>query len=1353
MENAGLSHLRAIGRSVFAIACVFICSASSSLAAERNDADPYSVGLETPRLTTPQWVGEAGVEAVVILSIDDLRDQTAEPKSVEQYETFLRPIIQRLKKFDETSGLSIMTCQVDPQGSQLQTWLKEGVSLEAHTFDHPCPIPTDSDFAAAKSTYDRCVDLLGAVPNNKPVAFRMPCCDSMNTPSAKFYAEIFNKKTPSGAYLSIDSSVFNVTTAKDPIVPKEFVTEADGRERFRKYIPSPSFTNVIENYPYPYVIGGLCWEFPCATPSDWQGQNKQRPGNPKTVDDLKTLIDVTVIKQGVMPVVFHPHGWIKSEQIVELIDHAAAKHGKKVKFLNFAEAQRRLNQNLLLGQSLRNAEGGDNGVRLKDVNADSFVDVVINNEKLKTTRVWDAKAAAWKAEASPQARPLSPEEALKTFKIYPGFKIDLAVAEPMVMDPIAFNWTADGRLWVVEMGDYPLGTDGKGTPGGVVRVLEDTNADGTYDKSTVFLDKLGFPTGVTPYRKGVLVLCVPDLFYAEDTDGDGKADKREVLFTGFGEGNPQHRANGLIYGPDNWFHGANGDSGGQIRSMKTGKVVDINGRDFRINPDTGEIDPTTGQSQFGRARDEWGNWFGCNNSNPGFHFVLDDRYMRRNPHVAAPDARRDVAEVPGPSQVFPISKTEARFNFPESANHFTSACSLLFYRDELFGSGYRGNSFVSEPVHNLIHREIVWQDGLLVKSRRADDEHRMEFIASSDNWFRPAMLRVGPDGAMWIADMYRQVIEHPEWIPKDVQKKLDLRAGHDKGRLYRVYPAAKKLREIPNLTKLDTAGLVAALDAPGSWQRDMVQQLVIERQDKAAVPLLETMAAKSLRALARMQALCTLDGLNSLQPTVLIAAMDDVQPGVRMHAVRLAEKRFGESADLAKAALTLAKDPDPIVRMQLACSLGEWNDPRAGEALGLIAMRDAKDPFISAGVTSSLNASNIRTVIRAATQDKKRVPSASMMANFVRVAAGCKSEPAMVSACEAVAGQSDVAKQFFSLASLLDALEVAGTSLGELRTRSVVMREAIDPLTKLFDAARKTAVDEGAPVELRAAAVKLVGRGSAVEQSADAKLLGRMVTPQTPEPVQLAAVASLSKISNESAAAILIEAWPGMTPALRAPTLDAFLQHSERTPQLLDAIESRKLLPADLDASRRRQLLEHADEAIRARAQKIFAGAIDPDRQKVIDAFAEAATLKGDVASGKVFFASACATCHKVGDVGVNVGPDLMSVADQSPGYYLLHILDPNRAVEAKYVNYVIETKTGQIFSGVLSGESGNSVTLTGAGSTPQTVLRADLKRMKATGMSAMPVGLEVGRKPQEFADLLAFLASRGQSPAAVKEN
>jgi putative membrane-bound dehydrogenase-like protein len=1530
---------------------------------ERND--PYYVSRAFPKLVTPQWVGDKGVEAVVILAIDDMRDP-------EKYEAFLRPILRRLQKIDGRAPVSIMTNHVDPKHARLQKWLKEGVSLETHTLHHPCPFFRGGNFAKARATYEDCVDLLSQVPNSRPVAFRMPCCDSLNTPSPRFWAGIFNGKTAKGNFLTIDSSVFNLFTANDPELPRDLVLHPDGTERFRKYIPADrSFVNTIEDYPYPYVIGRLCWQFPCVTPSDWEANHLHKPNNPQTVKDWKAALDCTVIKQGVFCLVFHPHGWIKNEQIVDLIDYAAGKYGKKVKFLTFREAQERLNKNLLNGQPLRHPKiGWENGVRLLDLDGDGYLDVVIANERLKQTRLWKPLEKRWESIDFPVAldvtkarspkdpatlftgraifgvapggkvcllrlggaskgwvfdgkhwqerlglskgpdwkkaisfagfrdvngdghdllilsaqgssevhewsekrgwnklpfslpclpdRPdgpldsgirfidldgdgkldivlsnekeygvylftdmekgwsrkvlagkrsdknalpmisrngasngfwvhsrhfwwsnentpllkdhvdrrafndllqnidppaLSTEASLRAMKPRPGFEVELVAAEPLVQSPIVVAWGPDGKLWVVEMGDYPLGVDGKGKPGGRIKYLEDTRGTGKYDKATVFLDGLGFPTGVMPWGKGVLVACAPEIFYAEDTTGRGKADLRITLYKGFTEGNQQHRVNGLVWGLDNWVYGANGDSGGQVKSLKTGKVVDLRGRDFRIRPDDGDIDLQSGQTQFGRSRDDWGNWFGCNNSNPMWHFVLADQYLRRNPHLPPPDPRVAVSVTPGAARVYPISRTLPRFNDPGGANHFTSACSVIVYRDELFGPAFAGNSFVSEPVHNLVHREIMRPRGVTFTSQRAADERKSEFLASSDNWCRPTTIQTGPDGALWVVDMYRQVIEHPEWIPKDWQKRLDLRAGHDKGRIYRVYPMGRRPRSIPRLDRLDTTGLVAALDSPSGWQRDTVQQLLVRKRDRQAVPLLEKLAQASKRPTCRLQALCTLDGLKALTPRLLEKALADTHPGVRRHAIRLCERQLGKSPELGRALVRLTRDTDPQVKMQLAYSLGEWDDPEAGRALGLLAAQHAADRYLSAAIMTSVTKRNLDNVLLTvlAGSQTGAAPPGDLTANLLRLANAFGNTRVMITLLKAIATPEKgkyTGWHFATLAGLLDTLDQSNSSLAKLREGGdKELQGVVDSLAGLFAAARAKLADKKGGGEEQTLAVRLLGRGLDQHEE-DVKRLASLLVPQTPEDLQAAAVTTLGKLRDARVPELLLKGWKGYGPALRSRVVDVLLQRQGRINAVLDALQDKRILTFEIDAVRRQRLLQHRDADIRSRAAKLLAGALDPDRQKVIKAHQPVLTLKGDPRRGLGIFSKTCASCHRLDGIGHEVGPDLASLGDKSPAALLTAILDPNQAVEARYLNYTATTKDGRSFTGVLANETGSSVTLLEPEGKKRVILRKDLDTLISSGKSVMPEGLEKDLKMQDLADLIAFLRSTGDSKA-----
>lgn len=401
---------------------------------------------------------------------------------------------------------------------------------------------------------------------------------------------------------------------------------------------------------------------------------------------------------------------------------------------------------------------------------------------------WTWIAGAWGGLAMAEMPPpLEPAEALASIQLRPGMEVELVAAEPLVMDPVGFDWGADGRLWVVEMRDYPNGMtwnqpdDPMNEPGGRIKVLTDTDGDGRYDEAQVFLEGLGYPTAVKVWGKGVLVTVAPQILYAEDTDDDGVADKREVWFEGFARSNQQHRVNGLAWGLDNWLHVANGDGGGVIRSGQTREEVDIRGNDLRIDPFTGRIELLSGRTQCGRHRDDWGNWFGCNNSNPLWHFPLRFDSLLRNPLVSAPRAYVDVPVEPGAAPVHPASETLERFNQPDQANRWTSACGPTIYRDEWLGPQFTGNAFICEPVHNLVSRQVLSPKGSIFTSDRAEDERSSEFMASTDPWSRPVSVRTGPDGALWVADMYRLVIEHPEWIPTDVQRKLDIRAAATAG--------------------------------------------------------------------------------------------------------------------------------------------------------------------------------------------------------------------------------------------------------------------------------------------------------------------------------------------------------------------------------------------------------------------------------------------------------------------------------------------------------------------------------------------------------------------------------------------
>ena len=1521
-------------------------------------SEPFYPHREFPKLTTPQWVGENNVEAVVVLSIDDMRDPA-------KYEEFLRPILNRLKRIDGRAPLSIFCNALNPAHPQLQAWLAEGLSLEIHTLSHPCPCLANGAFEAAANTYHGCVDLLNQVPGNKPVAFRMPCCDSMNSPSPRFYAEIFNRTNAQGQFLTIDSSVMNIPTPDDRSLPRELLYDAQSRPRFHKYLPAEtnattrvsmrSFVTTIRDYPYPYVIGHRVWEFPGTLPSDWEAQNLQGVNNPATVSDWTAALDVTVLKQGVFNLIFHPHGWVRNDQLVEFVNYAVSKYGNKVKFLNFREAQERLEKFLLGGASLRDARGEENRVRLLDLNADGYMDVVIGNSTPRM-RLWNAENRAWAEKKFPLALdagarfgvlegepiflsfgaaksegwafrknewvnessllrglkdwrgsvdkdpgirlrdvnndgncellianpgesaiygwssenkrwaklpyslptgglfvdakgndaglrfvdfnrdgyddvifsnaeayglhlfmpkpkedwrfevgwtrkvragkrgdndplaipmivrggerpnngawftadhlwlqnedtahlpdkvdrrsfqqllafdsppPKSPEEALKTIQVRPGFKVELVAAEPLVMDPVAFDWGADGKLWVVEMGDYPTGVDGDGKPGGIVRYLEDTDENGRYDKSTVFLSGLAFPTGVMPWRNGVLISAAPTVFYAEDRDGDGTADHRVDLLKGFEEGNQQHRVNGFEYGLDNWVYAANGDSGGTIRSLggvigapPNSRAVNMRGQDFRFQSDAGVFELIEGQTQFGRHRDDWGNWFGNNNPNWGWHYWIADRYARRNEHVAFGSLRKPLANYENSTHVFSISKLLQRFNWPNLVNTLTSANSLTPYRDELFGQDFEDSVFISEPAHNLIHREKLIQKGITFDSRRADDEKDREFLASTDNWFRPTMLKVGPDGALYVADMYRLVIEHTEYALPGMDQQIDVRAGADRGRIYRVVPEGATLRKVPRLDKLPTAELTAALDSPNGWQRDTAQRLLVHRQDKTATEPLRKLFASSTNPKARLHALCTLDGVGALEMDDLQKGWSDSHPMVRVHAVRMSETLAAKGS--FEKMLALTSDGDLRVRFQLALTLGEprWSASEVAPALATIAIRDGKDPYLQAAIVSS--APQCIDALAQQLANHKNI-SSPLKARLLELAVVLGRDAAITEFLEGAFAENP---SFSLVNSFLDALRRRGESLADFQKRSSPeLRELIAKIPKLQARAEMVAFDNAAEASQRSVAARLLAR-LAPDDAAIARL-PELLLPHHPDSVQKATLAALGERDDSKVATAVIEMWPRLAPATRTDALQVFVSKPAWTTVLLSAISDAKFSAAHVPADTRQRLLKHREGKVREKSAKIFQS-VASDRQGLVRQYQ--INKAGDASMGLALFRQQCAQCHKFKGEGVALGPDLGGLTDRSVESLLAAILDPNQSVETPFVNYTIETHDGREFSGIILSESGSSVTLRTAGGAEHALLRKEIKEMLSSGLSLMPEGFEQGITPQQMNDLVHYL-------------
>ncbi len=608
--------------------------------------------------------------------------------------------------------------------------------------------------------------------------------------------------------------------------------------------------------------------------------------------------------------------------------------------------------------------------------------------------------------------PTPPDSVPEGFVLHPGFEMALAAAEPVVVDPVDLAFDEHGRAYVLELPGYP----DMGRPARIVSLL-DRDRDGRWETRRPFADDLGMADAILPWREGLLVAAPPDLVYLEDTDGDGRADRREVMLSGFAAGNPQHNVNGLRHGLDNWIHGVNGGNGGRLFWPDAPEeAVELGRDDFRIRfggagaPGSAGVPGGSrrprrfertgpGADGFGMTFGPWGRSFVTHNLEHLSQLVVPRRYLEGLP-AARQNGRQRLAPHPdgGPAELFPIGERQTRPNHPEQSSRFSAACAVTIYDGGVLDAGFeirvatgpvpgpsaphelgeeagevvpeRGSSkqqgevdgdtstseratggrttglhaqpagrhdgrfavFVADPSANVVHRAMVDARGVVAEAARG--RPGVEFLASTNPHFRPVNLHVGPDGELYVLDMHRAVIEHPEWIPDRIEEALDLREGDERGRIYRIVPAGGLPGDRAPFAGFDrsrTEALVDALGDENRWRRTTAQRLLVEEHGSAPPPALQRMLRGRLASgepVERLHALWTLSGLGVLEPADLAAAMRDPHPELRRNAVLAFEEgkaSSGGDADLAPLRQTLVQlidDPAPVVRFQAVLTAG-----------------------------------------------------------------------------------------------------------------------------------------------------------------------------------------------------------------------------------------------------------------------------------------------------------------------------------------------------------------------------------------------------------------------------------------------
>jgi putative membrane-bound dehydrogenase-like protein len=974
---------------------------------------------------------------------------------------------------------------------------------------------------------------------------------------------------------------------------------------------------------------------------------------------------------------------------------------------------------------------------------------------------------------------LSPQDALKTFQLPEGYKIELVAAEPLISDPVAMEVDEQGNMYIVELHGYPLDTAGSG----VIKLLTDTNGDGMPDKSTVFADHLKLPTGIMRWKKGFMVVDVPDLLYLEDTDNDGKADIRKVMLTGVALTNPQHIANTPVYGLDNWIYLAHmgsitpkvsmmfSDSGNIVRYADDATAPQLprnaDGRNIRFNPDTHTLEMCSGETQYGHTFDNWGHHFCVENADHIFVEAIAAKYLQQNPDLLISDASDYISDHGDASKVFPIT-TNPENQLLTDVGVITSACGITWYNGGLFPDSFNNVSLTCEPQSNIIHADRVTQKGASFNAARVYEDK--EFLASTDAWFRPVMMYIGPDGALYVMDYYRQIIEHPEWLSDSVINSGALYNGHDKGRIYRITPSnAAKMNWCSQLklTGTTTEQLVQYLTSNNIWWRRNAQRLLMDRKDPQTAALLLKLIDTTKSATAIVHALWALEGMHYVDIATLETQLHNPVAGVRENAVKIAELHLKEVPQLQKELLALQDDADAKVRYQLLCTLGDLHDAQAEAAKQKILMKDIDDKWVQVAALAAAHGKEY-DLLKNSIAVISSIPSEGKALFFANCAGviGLSQRTSDIKNIIAIATTNNNTAADWWQSACLKGLSTALSAKGlpntnfdaerslllskfNLATAPLLRTAAIEllllmgaPQNNAWNAAiaqaKAVAADNNAKTDYRKDAVRLL---SLDKKTGNSALFEQIVSNgANDETLIQTAINSFNSISPNACSNCIVSNWKSLGYNARETAMQAFLSSPDNTKMLLTAIQQKQILPTAISWPHMVDLMNNDDVFIRNRSRELLAGGIG-SREETIKKYQTALTLKADTAKGLLVFKTICATCHNInGKYGHSFGPDLGTVHNRDAGSIITDILNPNRSIATTYDLWMVTKKNGEKLSGIISAQTPSGITLNNIGGQQTIIARSDIRTMETSQTSAMPVGLETSINQQQMADLLGFI-------------